>query len=80
MSDKKGRVLVLDARIDDSDFLFISTYNANTEKEQVSVLNELITILSNFEMKLNLSKRNEFNKGKGKGLWKFDNSLISNTD
>ena len=68
MSDKKGRVLVLDARIDDSDFLFISIYNANTEKEQVSVMNELITILSNFEMKLNLSKRHEFNKGKGQGL------------
>ena len=80
MSDKKGRVLVLDARIDDSDFLFISIYNANMEKEQASVLNELITILSNFKMKLNLSKQNECNKGKGKGLWKFDNSLISNTD
>ena len=25
------------------------------------------------------SKRNEFNKGKGKGLWKVNNSLISNT-
>ena len=25
-------------------------------------------------------KRNEFNKGKGRGLWKFNNSLISNTD
>ena len=49
MSDKKGRVLVLDARIDDFDFLLINIYNANTEKEQVSVLNELTTILSNFE-------------------------------
>ena len=27
-----------------------------------------------------ISKRNEFNKGKGKGLWKFNNSLIYNTD
>ena len=53
LSDKKGRVLVLDARIDDSDFLLINIYNANTEKEKVSVLNELITILSNFENTLN---------------------------
>ena len=27
-----------------------------------------------------ISKRNEFNKGKGKGLWKLNNSLIYNTD
>ena len=53
MSDKKGRVLVLDARIDDSDFLLINIYNANMEKEQVSVLNELITILSNLGNTLN---------------------------
>ena len=49
LSNKKGRVLALDVRIGDSDFLFINIYNANTEKEQVSVLNELSTILSNFE-------------------------------
>ena len=49
MSDKKERVLVLDARIDGSDFLLLNIYNPNAEKEQVNVLNELITILSNFE-------------------------------
>ena len=27
-----------------------------------------------------ISKRNEFDKGKDKGLWKFNNSLISKTD
>ena len=48
-SEKKGRVLVIDARIDDSDFLLINIYKANTEKEQVSVLNEPTTKLSNFE-------------------------------
>ena len=35
--------------IDDFDFLLINVYNADTEKEQVSFLNELSTILSNFE-------------------------------
>ena len=53
MSDKKGRLLVLGTRIDGSDFLLINIYNANTEKKQVSVLNELTTILSNFENNLN---------------------------
>ena len=53
LSDKKRRVLVLDTRIDDSDFLLINIYNANTEKEQVSVLDELTTILSTFENTLN---------------------------
>ena len=53
LSDKKGRLLVLDARIDGSDFLLINIYNANTEKEQVSVLNEPTTILSYFENTLN---------------------------
>ena len=53
LSDKKGRVLVLDTRIGGSNFLLINIYNANSEKEQVSVLNELTTILSNFENTLN---------------------------
>ena len=53
MPCKKGRLLVLDTRIDGSVFLLINIYNANTEKEQVSVLNELTTILSNFENTLN---------------------------
>ena len=47
--ERKGRVLVLDAQIDDSDFLLMNIYNANTEKEQVSVVNKLITILPDFE-------------------------------
>lgn len=40
---------MLDARIDDFDFLLINIYNANSEKKQVSVLNDLTTIISNFE-------------------------------
>ena len=49
LSDKKGRVLLLNVRIDDFYFLLMNIYDANTEKEQVSVLNDLSTILSNFE-------------------------------
>ena len=36
-------------RIDDSYFLLTNIYNTNKEKEQVSVLNELSIILSNFK-------------------------------
>ena len=49
LSDKKGRVLVLEAWINDFDFLLVNIYHANTENEQVSVPNELTIILSNFE-------------------------------
>ena len=49
LSNKKGRLLVFDERIDNSDFLLINIYNANTETEQVNAFNELSTILSTFE-------------------------------
>ena len=35
--------------------LFINIHNADTEKEQVNVLNELTTIMSNFEIIYNLN-------------------------
>ena len=37
------------SQIDDFDFFLINFYNANTEKEQVSVLHKLTSVLSNFE-------------------------------
>ena len=37
------------SQIDDFDFFLINIYNANTEKEQVSVLHKLTSVLSNFE-------------------------------
>ena len=60
LSDKKERVLILGARINDFNFLLINfvyiyiyyilyIYNANTEKEQVGVLKGLTTTLSNFQ-------------------------------
>ena len=59
LSDKKERVLILGARINDFNFLLINfvyiyiyiiyIYNANTEKEQVGVLKGLTTTLSNFK-------------------------------
>ena len=57
LSDKKERVLILGARINDFNFLLINfvyiyilyIYNTNTEKEQVGVLKGLTTTLSNFK-------------------------------
>ena len=51
-SNKKGRVIILDVRIDDSDFLLMNIYNANTGKEQASFLNELSTILTSITIML----------------------------
>ena len=50
MSDKNGRILILDVIIDDSEFLLINLYNANTELEQLKTLAELERLLVNFDI------------------------------
>ena len=59
------------------DYIFISQ-NLQEYIKKSDVLNALSTDHS--PVFCSISKRNEFNKGKGRGLWKFNNSLISNTD
>ena len=59
------------------DYIFISQ-NLQEYVKKSDVLNALSTDHS--PVFCSISKRNEFNKGKGRGLWKFNNSLISNTD
>ena len=49
LSYKKGRIIVLDAQIYGFDFLLININNTKAEKEQVNIVNELTTILSNFD-------------------------------
>ena len=44
-----GRILVIEVKIDDSIFVLINIYNANTEPEQLHTLNDLINILEIFE-------------------------------
>ena len=41
LKDKRGRILILDANIDDVEYILINIYNANTETEQVKVLQDL---------------------------------------
>ena len=47
--DNLGRILVIEVKVDDSVFVLINIYNANTEPEQLHTLNDLINILENFE-------------------------------
>ena len=47
--DNLGRILVIEVKIDDSVFVLINIYDANTESEQLHTLNDLINILETFE-------------------------------
>ena len=59
-TDHDGRILILYVTINDINFALINLYNTNTEKEQVSVLNNLSSLLENvdiiLEKSLNLAK------------------------
>ena len=47
--DNLERILVIEVRVDDSVFVLINIYNANTESERLHTLNDLINILETFE-------------------------------
>ena len=47
-TDNDGRIFILNVTINDANIVFINLYNANTETEQVSVLNNLSSLLENF--------------------------------
>ena len=46
-SDKAGRILLLDVKIDDTVFVLVNIYNANTENDQLQTLSDLNDILGN---------------------------------
>ena len=58
-------------------YIFISQ-NLQEYVKIFDVLNALLTDHS--PVFRSISKRNEFNKGRDRGLWKFNDSLISSTD
>ena len=45
ISDKSGRILLVEATIDDMVFPLINIYNSNTELEQLETLLDLVSIL-----------------------------------
>ena len=48
--DENGQILILETLIDDSQFIFITFYNTNTESEQFQTCNELNMLLSNLDL------------------------------
>ena len=49
-ADNNGRIIALEAEIDDEIFLLINLYNPNTEGEQVKTLCELERMLDIFSL------------------------------
>ena len=47
-NDNQGRILIVDADIDEETFVPINVYNANTETEQIKTIYELDQLLSDF--------------------------------
>ena len=62
-TDNDDRILILDVTINDVNFVLINLYNANTETEQVSVLNILSSLLEKFDVTIekNLILAGDFN-------------------
>ena len=51
--DHSGCILILDVSINDSEYILIDLYNANTAKEQIEVLSKLSALLKTFDINLN---------------------------
>ena len=43
--DESGRILILDVKVSDNDFLLINLYNTNKEPEQLNTLSTLCNLL-----------------------------------
>ena len=50
MKDSKGRILMLKSVIQNSKYLLINFYNANTEQQQVDTLNEVSSMLDQLDL------------------------------
>ena len=47
--DKNGRILILDAELNDTNFLLINFYNSNTESEKLSTFSTLQKLLEKLD-------------------------------
>ena len=47
--EKNGRILILDAELNDTNFLLINFYNSNSESEQLSTFSSLQKLLVKFD-------------------------------
>ena len=48
--DQVGRILILNMAVDKDNYIAINLYNANTETEQVKILQELENLLKKFDI------------------------------
>ena len=56
VSDKHGQILIIEALIEDTKFILINLYNANTENDQLTTFSELINLLENFDILLKINR------------------------
>ena len=52
-SDKKAQILIIEALINDTEFMLINLYNANTQNDQSTTFSELTNLLENFNLTKN---------------------------
>ena len=52
-TDKEGLILILAVSINNSEYILINLYNANTENEQIDVLSSLSKLLEDFDIRQN---------------------------
>ena len=52
-TDHSDCILILDVSMNDSEYILINLYNANTEKEQIEVLSHLFALLKTFDINSN---------------------------
>ena len=48
-SDENGRILIIDAKVNDEKFLLVNLYNSNTESEQIKTLDTLKNLLEDID-------------------------------
>ena len=63
ISDKSGRILLVEATINDTVFVLINIYNANTESEQLEILSDLVSIINKVKdiQRKNIALGRDFN-------------------
>ena len=48
-SDENGRILIIDAKVNDEKFLLVNLYNSNAECEQIKMLDTLKNLLEDID-------------------------------
>ena len=52
-SDRHGRILIIEALTDDTEFVSINLYNTNTKNDQLTTFSELTNLFENFDLTKN---------------------------